>query len=42
MNTNARCAGRDAKVMQWTDEVGAMHRTVDIPVQPNVTVRRSL
>jgi hypothetical protein len=31
------CAGREAKVHQWVDEVGSIHRTVDIPAQPNVT-----
>jgi len=31
------CAGKEAKVMQWYDEIGTLHRHIDIPVQPNVT-----
>ena len=31
------CPGREANVTQWTDEVGSLHRTVSIPVQPGVT-----
>lgn len=34
--------GKEAKVMQWTDEVGSVHRTVDIPVQRNVTANMVL
>jgi hypothetical protein len=31
------CPGREVKVHQWFDDVGALHRTFDIPAQPNVT-----
>ncbi|GBF97094.1 hypothetical protein Rsub_10105 [Raphidocelis subcapitata] len=30
------CAGREARVEQWWDEVGSLHRHIDIPVQPKV------
>ena len=36
------CAGKEAKVMQWTDEVGTLHREISIPVQPNVTANMVL
>lgn len=32
------CAGREAKVTQWTDAAGAIHRKVYLPPQANVTV----
>ena len=31
------CGGREAKVMEWVDDAGALHRSFDIPVQPKVT-----